>query len=43
VWEIGLMAVGFQMIEGVGRWGAIGLGALVKVGVYIPLAAILVR
>jgi hypothetical protein len=43
VWEIGLMAVGFMQIEGVSSLAAIGLGALVKVGVYIPLAAVLVR
>jgi hypothetical protein len=42
-WEVGLMAVGFNRIQGVTWLAAIGLGFVVKGGVYIPLAAVFVR
>jgi hypothetical protein len=42
-WEVGLMAVGFSRIKGVTWLAAIGLGFVVKGGVYIPLAAVFVR
>ena len=43
VWEIALMAVGFRKIERLSWFAAVGLGIIVKAGVYIPLAAIFVR
>lgn len=43
VWEIALMAVGFNRIKGVSWLAAAILGSVVKGGVYIPLAAVFVR
>ena len=43
LWEIGLMATGFKRM-GTMRWAsAIILGMIVKIGVFIPLAAIFIR
>jgi hypothetical protein len=43
LWEVGLMAIGFKRMGSL-RWaGALLLGFAVKVGVYIPLAAIFIR
>ena len=43
LWEVGLMATGFKRMGSLGWSGALLLGLLVKVGVYIPLAMLLVR
>jgi hypothetical protein len=43
LWEVGLLAIGFNRMEGVGWFQAIIFGLIVKVGVYIPLAAIFIR
>jgi hypothetical protein len=43
IWEIALMAVGFRRIERLSWVAAAIQGFIVKVGVYIPLAAIFVR
>ena len=42
-WEVGLMAIGFRQLEGMGGSFAVLLGFIVKAGVYIPLAALFVR
>ncbi len=42
-WEIGLMAIGFKRIENLSWAGALVLGLIVKIGVFIPLAAIFIR
>jgi hypothetical protein len=43
VWEVALMGTGFRRIGNLGWGGALFLGFVVKAGVYIPLAALLVR
>jgi hypothetical protein len=43
IWEIALMSIGFKKIEGLSGFTSVILGFIVKVGVYIPLAAIFVR
>jgi hypothetical protein len=43
LWEVGLMALGFGMIKGVSWAGAVALGFVVKMGVYIPLAMVFIR
>ena len=43
VWEVALMAMGFKRVEGLSWISSAILGLVVKVGVYIPLAAIFVR
>jgi hypothetical protein len=43
VWEVVLMGIGLNKIEGVGFWPACVLGLIVKGGIYIPLAMIFVR
>jgi hypothetical protein len=43
LWEIALIAVGLQKMEEARPWVYVMLGVLVKAGVYIPLAALLVR
>lgn len=43
IWEVALMAVGFKKIERLSWFTSVVLGLIVKVGVYIPLAAIFVR
>ncbi len=42
-WEIGLMAIGFRRMENLSWAGALVLGMIVKIGVFIPLAAIFIR
>jgi hypothetical protein len=42
-WEIGLMAVGFKRMKNINWFVAIFLGLIVKAGVYIPLAALVIR
>jgi hypothetical protein len=43
LWEIGLITVGLAKMEEAGPWVYLLLAALVKIGVYIPLAAIFIR
>jgi len=43
VWEIALISVGLAKMEETRPWIYVLLAVLVKVGVYIPLAALLVR
>ena len=43
LWEIMLMGIGFREGGSKSRAGALALGTLVKAGIYIPLAALLVR
>ena len=43
LWEIALIAVGFSRMEETRNWAYVLLAVLVKVGVYIPLAALLIR
>jgi hypothetical protein len=43
VWEVGLMAIGFKRLPGMGWSLSAALGFIVKAGVYIPLAAVFVR
>jgi hypothetical protein len=43
VWEIALIAVGLAKMEEARPWVYIFLAVLVKIGVYIPLAAIFIR
>lgn len=43
IWEIALMGIGFKRLRGVNFGFALALGALVKAGVYIPLAALFIR
>ena len=43
LWEVTLMAIGFKRMDAVG-WVLAGvLGVIVKVGVFIPLAAVFIR
>jgi hypothetical protein len=43
IWEIALITVGLAKMEEARPWVYILLAALVKIGVYIPLAAIFIR
>ena len=43
IWEIALIAVGLAKMEEAQPWVYVLLAVLVKVGVYIPLAALLIR
>jgi hypothetical protein len=43
IWEVAIMAVGFKKLGRVNWGGALLLGFVVKAGVYIPLAALLIR
>jgi hypothetical protein len=43
IWEVALMGVGLSKMEGLRFWPAFLLGLIVKGGVLIPLAALLVR
>ena len=43
IWEIGLMGIGFRRMEKLSWAGSLGLGLIVKAGVFIPLAAIFIR
>jgi len=43
IWEVVLMAIGFERLGNLGWAAALPLALVVKAGVYIPLAAIFVR